>query len=461
MKMTVLNGSPKGDVSVTMQYVHYLQKKFPDQDMRIFNIAQTITRIEKEDSVFSEVIEAVRSSDGVLWAFPLYFFLVASQFKRFIELIFERKVEDAFKDRYAAVLTTSIHFFDHTAHHYMRAICDDLGMQYVGSFSAEMNDLLKEEERERLALFAERFFDSIQNRVTAARAHEPLTFRTFDFKPGPIQHKIETGGKKILVVTDQQPHQSTLAGMVEQFRKTFADGIDVVNLNQIEIKGGCRGCIQCGYDNRCVYRGKDGYIDFFNDRVKKADVLVFAGAIQDRYLSSRWKMFFDRSFYHTHIPSLTGKQIGFLISGPLRQIPNLREILEAYTEMQQANLVDIVTDECSDSGTLDSLLRDFAAGLIWGAAKNYRNPLTFLGVGGRKVFRDEIRSKLRFPFQADHRYYKRHGLYDFPHKDYRARMISRMLILLTKIPVIRKEIYQKKIKEEMIKPLQKVVRRGG
>lgn len=35
--------------------------------------------------------------------------------------------------------------FDTTALEYTHAICDDLGMRYVGSFSPEMRDLLHEE----------------------------------------------------------------------------------------------------------------------------------------------------------------------------------------------------------------------------------------------------------------------------------------------------------------------------
>ncbi|MDO9549333.1 MAG: hypothetical protein Q7J65_10255 [Candidatus Marinimicrobia bacterium] len=30
MKFIVLNGSPKGSVSVTMQYIHFLEKHFSD-----------------------------------------------------------------------------------------------------------------------------------------------------------------------------------------------------------------------------------------------------------------------------------------------------------------------------------------------------------------------------------------------------------------------------------------------
>ena len=52
------------------------------------------------------------------------------------------------------------------------------------------------------------------------------------------------------------------------------------------------------------------------------------------------------------------------------------------------------------------------------------------------------------------------GVYDFPQKDVRARLQSALLILLTKIPSMRKELYTKRIKTEMIKPLQKALEAG-
>ena len=130
MKIIVLNGSPKGQMSVTMQSVHFIRKKFPRHELKIFDISQRIKKIEKDETAFQEIAEEVRSSDGILWAFPVYVMLVPSQYKRFIELISEKGAEDAFKNKYAAVLTTSIHYFDHTAHNYMNAVCDDLDMKY-------------------------------------------------------------------------------------------------------------------------------------------------------------------------------------------------------------------------------------------------------------------------------------------------------------------------------------------
>ena len=456
MKITVLNGSPKGNLSVTMQYVSFIQKKFPHHELKILNIASQIKKIEKDEKAFQEVMDEVRSSEGVLWAFPLYYLLVSSQYKRFIELIWEKEATGFFKNKYTAVLSTSIHFFDHTAHNYMNAICDDLDMKYLGFFSAAMYDLLSQKGRERWTLFSSEFFDRIQKRIPTSKRFSPLLHRTVDYLQGPVGHKISVQGKKVLVLSDLKDPHTNLGKMIERFKTSFVEEVNVTNLHQLDIKGGCLGCLQCGYDYQCSYGNQDEYVQFYKDQVKNADILIFAGTIQDRYLSSRWKLFFDRSFFNTHTPSLTGKQVGFVLSGPLRQIPNLRQILEAYTEWQQANLVDMVTDEEEDSGVVDAQIQHLAERVIRFAERNYIKPKTFLSIGAMKIFRDDIWGKLRFPFQADHRFYKKHHLYDFPHRKYKVRMINALLILLTKIPSMRKEIYRKRIKEEMLKPFQKV-----
>jgi multimeric flavodoxin WrbA len=457
MKIIVPNGSPKGDLSVTLQYVHFIQKKFPQHELKIFNVAQQIRGMEREEKAFREVMEEIRSSDGVLWAFPLYYLLVPSQYKRFIELIWERKTADVFKNKYTAALSTSVHFFDHTAHNYMNAICDDLDMKYLGFFSAAMYDLMSRKGRERWSLFASEFFEGIQSHVPTTKKFSPILDRTFDYVPGSVGQKVNLRGKKVLILTDLKDPHTNLGRMLERFRNSFVEQVSVANLRQLDIKGGCLGCIQCGYDYQCSYGDQDEYVQFYKDRVKAADILVFTGTIQDRYLSSRWKMFFDRSFFSTHTPSLIGKQVGFILSGPLRQIPNLRQILEAYTEWQLANLVDIVTDEVDRAEELDAQLQSLAQRVVHLAERSYIKPKTFLSVGGMKVLRDDVWGKLRFPFQADHQFYKKHGLYDFPQRKYKSRLINSILILLTKIPSMRKEIYRKKIKEQTVRPLQKML----
>jgi multimeric flavodoxin WrbA len=454
MRFAVLNGSPKGDVSVTMQYVRLIQKKYPSHEFLIHNISQRISKIEEDEGAFQEVIRSIASADGVLWAFPLYYFLVPSQYKRFIELLWERGSTGAFKDKYAAVFSTSIHFFDHIAHTYLNAVCDDLSMRFFGGFSADMYDLLKEKERERLLSFVSAFFEATQNKVLTLRNYPPLIPISLQYSPSEPKGSLDTGGKKVLILHDVKDPQSNAGRMIDFLHKKLAGKPELYNLFEVHIQGGCLGCIQCGYDYQCAYTGKDDFIEFYNTKLKTADILIFAGTVVDRYLSSRWKVFFDRSFFNTHTPSFAGKQIGFILSGPLAQLPHLRQFMEAYTEMQQANLAGVVTDESSDSAQLDEKLTALSHHLLDCASRAYIRPRTFLGVGAMKVFRDDIYGRLRFPFLADHRYYKEHGLYDFPQEHYRARVRNGILGLLARIPSFRKEVYKKRMKGEMIKPLK-------
>lgn len=456
MKISVLNGSPKGITSITMQYVHYIQKEFPQHELKIINISQRIRKIEKEAQAFQHILDEISGSDGILWASPVYFFLVPANYKRFIELISEKGAEETLQNKYTAFLSTSIHFFDHTAHNYMHAVCDDFKMRYVGSFSADMYDLMKAKERQRLHLFAENFFNTIANHTLTLKNYMPLTWRNFDYHPGDMKNKTDVGDNKILIVTDFENHHKNLAGMIERFKGAFSAEIETINLHDLHLKGSCLGCIHCGYDNQCVYDGKDDYIDFYNKKVKAADIIVWAGTIKDRYLSARCKLFFDRSFFNGHKPSLAGKQVGFIISGPLSQIPNLRQVLEAYVEIQHANCAGFVTDEYGDSAEIDSLLQCLTHRLVQFADNNYFKPSTFLGVGGAKIFRDEIWGRLRFPFRADYVAYKKLGIFDFPQKKYKMRLRNAIMLFLSKSTVFRKEV-NKRMEKEMIKPLQQVL----
>jgi hypothetical protein len=52
-----LNGSPKGDSSVTIYSVKYLQKKYPDYDFSILHIAKRMKGIEWNRETFDEIIK--------------------------------------------------------------------------------------------------------------------------------------------------------------------------------------------------------------------------------------------------------------------------------------------------------------------------------------------------------------------------------------------------------------------
>jgi len=459
MKIVVLNGSPKGDVSVTRQYVLSLERAFPEHHFVVLHVAQQSKKLERDAAAFDQVIEEVRSADGVIWAFPLYFLLVCSQYKRFIELIAERGTESAFRGKHAVTLSTSIHYFDSNAHVYMRSVCDDLGMSFVGIHSAEMHDILKKEERQRLHLFAEDFFTSIaagavHPRVSAALPREPARA----YRQISTARPVDTLGKKIVILTDSRPGQESLQAMTARLEAAWGSNTRTVNLHDIDIQGGCQGCLRCGSEYKCAYAGKDGYIDFYNSVLVPADIIVFAGSITCRQLSWKWREFFDRSFFNTHTPSLVGKQFAFLVSGPLSLLPELRETYEGWAELQRSNLVAFISDEVGDSAILDAALDQLAERMIRFAQSQYIRPRTFLGVAGMKIFRDDIWSELRVVFRADHKAYRRLGLYDFPQRRIVHRILMGFAWLITGLPGIRSR-FPSMIRTQMIVPMRRAALR--
>ena len=453
MKIVVLNGSPKGDISVTMQYIAYIRKKFPDYNYEILNVAHEIRKIEKNIAAWNTIIESIKSADIVIWAFPLYYLVVCSQYKRFIELIFERKAQEAFAGKYAASLSTSIHFFDQTAHSYIHAISDDLGMKYIAFYSAEMRDLLKGEEQKRLEKFVSFIITAVQEKIPVHQENVPLVWPALSYVPVTQQKTLDSETKKVVILTDFDGSSPNLAAMTDRLFMNFSGSVEITNLHDVNIKGGCLGCCQCGYDNTCVYN--DGYVDFFKNKLVPADIIIMAGSVHDRYLSSAWKQFFDRSFFNGHTPGLNGKQIGFIIAGPLKQIPSLKEALVAWADNGMCH-AQFVTDEVSDSVELDALVDTLAARLMQCAKAGYIPPRTFYAIGGHKIFRDSVYGGMRVAFQADYRYYREHGMFDFPQTDLKTRLFNAILIPLTRIPSFRKKVFFD-MKHHMIEPFEPVL----
>jgi multimeric flavodoxin WrbA len=439
-----------------MQYIRFIQANFKQHQIEIINISKGIKKIEKDESAFQEIISKVEQSDGVIWAFPVYVFTVHSNYQRFIELIFERSAGAAFKGKYTFVLTTSIHFFDSTAINYVHSICDDLNMNYVDYFSPKMYDLTKEETRKGLLNFMQNYIEVIENRVSTFRSFNPVVYSPIQYVPETCQNIIDNADKKVVIVADYLEN-SNLKNMVNRFIASFAGNAELIYLKDFGIKGSCLGCMKCGYDYKCAYEGKDNYSSVYNSKLKTADIIVFAGTIKNRYLSSEWKQFLDRGFFNTHTPSLIGKQFGFIISGALNHNQNMREVFEGFVQWQHSNLVGFVTDEYNSSREIDNRIDALGFNLVKLSLKKYIKPVNFLGAGGMTIFRDNIWGEIRFPFIADHKAYKKMQVYDFPQKNIKVRVQNAIFSLMIKIPSFRKEIYQNQIIPSMVTPFKKYI----
>ena len=102
MHITVINGSPKGEYSITLQTVCFLQRKFPEDTFTVIHAGQKIKALEKD---FTKTREQLEVADALLFSYPVYTFLAPSQLHRFVELMKEHKVN--VQGKYATQITTS------------------------------------------------------------------------------------------------------------------------------------------------------------------------------------------------------------------------------------------------------------------------------------------------------------------------------------------------------------------
>lgn len=460
MNFIVINGSPKTKSSITLQHMLFLENKHPQHKFEFVSIGNKIPAYEKKGDLLDALIEKMHKADAVVWSFPVYYALVPSQLKRFMELLFERCPENGFKGCYTTSFTTSINFFDHTAHNYMQGVCENLGFSYIDSYSAHMNDFFHSYELEKMTRFFSWFSESVSQKIPVTRKYSPVIDNVPVYAPdiGTIQQKagFPLKSKKILLLTDEQESDVNIRNMTQVFCQMAGESVQKENIHQIGLKNGCLGCCTCGYDNVCAQ--KDGFVQFYNSHVKTADVIIIAGSIKDHYLSSQWKKFFDRSFFNGHAPVLKDKRIGFMISGPLSQIQNLREVLEALAQVWHTKPFGIVTDEQGNAQQVSEQIDAFAENLLLAEKNDLAFGAKFYQVGGSKIFRDFVFSTSAV-FRADDIFYKKMGLYDtFPQRKLKKRVGNAVFAFFLALKPIRKKIHQKFI-SGMVTPYKKVLKK--
>jgi multimeric flavodoxin WrbA len=413
MKAVIINGSPKGKTSMTRYLVRTIRKGITDLEYSELFVGKKIIRLEKNAEYWDSYMAEIKSADMIIWFFPVYVFAAPAQIMRFIELIHDRGCQHNFADTYTTAITTSGNFFDYTAHRYIQEVCEDLDMPYFDGFSGNMFTVQDEGVKSSLLSFAEDFKLHVQNRIPLPKRTLPLFNHDLVYQPTGVVNRPKHGNGKVLVVTDMTERDENLKHMIETFVSVVDVPVEVMNLNDVDIKGGCTGCASCLDTAECKYN--DDFVQFYNDHPHLTNGLIYATSIGQRYFSSKLKQYYDRGFVNGHRPSLTWKATGFLISGSLRGQTNLQDILHAKSETGEIPLAGIVTDECANSEELTRSITAMAEKTRRLIDAPWIKPPTFLGIGGHKVLRDMI-YEAKDLMKADHRYYEEQGLYDFPNQ---------------------------------------------
>ena len=443
MHILVLNASPKGKYSTTIHTALYLQALHPEHQFTFLPVGQRIKSYEK---AFTPVRTALEQADLVLFCYPVYTFIAPYQLHRLIELIKADGVD--LSGKFASQITTSKHFYDVTAHRYVEENCFDLGMKVVRGLSADMEDLLKEEGQKEARMFFDQLIFSCEHGLFVTPPVQAPARENTVYQPTlPIAAK--RGGKDVVIVTNCADDDKNLQNMIADFQAALPWQSRVVNLRQFPFGGGCLGCFGCAITGTCVYQ--DGFDAFLRNTIQTADGFVYAFTISDHYTHSSFKCFDDRQFCNGHRTVTHGTPIAYLISGSYQYEPNLRMIVEGRSEVGGNYLCGVATDEGNTTTDIQALAKNLAFAM----EQKLTRPANFYGVGGMKIFRDLI-YVMQGLMKADHKFYKQHGIYDFPQKQKKRIWQMRLVGSLMTIPSVQKKA-KGKMNQAMIGPYQKVL----
>ena len=444
MNILIINGSPKGKNSITLQTALYLEKSYPNHKYEVINVGQLIKKYEKD---FSSQINALNKADMIIFAYPVYTFIAPYQLHRYIELLKDCDID--LSNKYVSQITTSKHFYDMTAHTYIKENCLDLNMLYLPGLSADMEDLLSEKGRLQADNYFKNLFYCIDNNIIEPKITTPKISKLKDIYQTKTTKKIKDSKVNVVIVTNYAKSDLNLINMIEDFSNKLKYQIKIVNVRDFKFSGGCLGCFGCTINGKCIY--KDGFDDFLRNEIQSSDAIVYAFSIENHYTHSSFKCYDDRQFCNGHRAVTAGMPVGYLISGDYQNEPNLQTIVSARCEVGGNYLSYIATDEYDTENEITKL----AKSLEFAFENKLTRPANFYGVGGNKIFRDLIYLSKGL-MQADHKFYKQHNLYDYPHKE-KAGILKMWLVgTLLKIPSAQKKM-KGKMSEYIVMPYQKII----
>ncbi len=445
MNILVLNGSPKGDYSITLQTTKYLEILHPEHQFNVLHVGQQIKAFERD---FSKASQALEDAELIIFSYPVYTFVAPCQLHRFIELIKKNNID--ISGKFATQISTSKHFYDVTAHRYIKDNCLDLGLKYIKGLSADMDDLTLEKGQKEAEDFFKIVLFNIENNFYEVKEEvKPLTELTV---ATPVENSTEKKDGDVVIVTDCKPDDTVLQGMIDRFTEVFPKKTRIVNINDYPFKGGCLGCFNCAVSGKCVY--KDNFDEYLRNEIQVADSIVYAFTIKDHSMGARFKMYDDRNFCNGHRTVTIGMPVGYIINGHLSVEENLKVIIEGRAEVGHNYLAGVATNE----GNADENIDNLAKKLTFALYEKVLLPQNFYGVGGMKIFRDLI-YQMQGMMKADHKFFKSHGQYDFPQKQ-KGRMILMYLVGAVLSSEKIKAKMGNNMNEGMVMPYKKVLEKA-
>ncbi len=265
MKVCILSCSPKGENSLTLSSVRFLEKFYPNDEFRVHITASV--------NCPDEAVKSCADADLVLFAASIFHLNVHAQMMSMLDdLLAKLKTakNNDLSDTFFTCVTTSNFLYDVGAHAYIKHWADNNHLNYLRILSLKDDSVLEEWGREEL-------------------------FRWFQYTKDTIEYR-RSGGipkvtkpRRVSIINDGLSSERT--DRVKELYEERGCEVKVFNIQDKVIKP-CVACFACYSNRKCCI--EDDFEKLVDDIGTGADIFVTMGNLKCGMLSQQYKFFTDR-----------------------------------------------------------------------------------------------------------------------------------------------------------------------
>lgn len=275
MFITVLNHSPKGEDSITLQVINYLKKAYSEDHFEVFNCAL--------GDVSDELLQSIRESELVIHTSSIFHLGVHAQMIGFLDQLSQYPV---MVNKPVSYVTTSLKLGDSKCEEYIARTMGYQGARVLQMLSLFDEEILSLEGQSKVCKWFEYLKASVVERCETPKYQITWVYCDVDDRNKEIEE--------------------TLREEVDKYFKSSK----VITLEEYQVSP-CVACYNCYTNRQCVL--SDDFLKCCDDIYNESDFIVFVGTLHFGELSEQFKKWLDRHVQWGRVPDNRRKVFGYVV----------------------------------------------------------------------------------------------------------------------------------------------------
>lgn len=381
MKITVFNSSPKGNTSITLQVIKYLEKVYKQDNFQIYNVGNGI--------VTEELEKAIQDCDLIIEASSIFHFSVHAQMMGFFEQL---KNKGLLQNKKVTYILTSMKLGDEIAIGYVEQVVKSSGGSMLLPISLLDEDILNTVGQATVCHWYNYIRDCVENSI------------------------IKITSDVTVSIVDVGEYDTSIVRIIQQLEKQYTHyGVKVkkIDLRDYVIKP-CTACYFCYSGRNCCIQ--DAHKTSCEDIYTNSNLILFVGKIKYGMYSQIYKTWLDRHVQWGRTPLDAGYFVGNIVETSnivdYNDIAYFKEHSKMYTQFSGDCELGVL--ELNVKETDESIVNKEVGKYVENSLRMFINDMYPLKTGiGTRVYKsfNDLVYYLQKLAPYDYEYFKAHGGY--------------------------------------------------